>query len=250
MKKETIARLLVIVFVSLAVAIPLAGYWTSSHSAENTVDLHARMAENGGWSQDTIQAHVGQPLHLSITSDDVVHGFAIGKSGAKGLDVMPGEYTETTLTFNQPGQYTFYCTRWCGPNHWRMRGTIEVTGPGQPLPTDPQPLYLQLGINVDAPHSAEVTPSSPPSIERGGQYADLLPTYATNRFTYLTSSPAQLWKRLRADSALVKLSDSDLWDAVAWIWQSQTTPQKIAGGQALLRKIAPPAMAKPERATG
>jgi mono/diheme cytochrome c family protein len=200
------------------------------------VVLHARVAENGGWSQDTIHANVGLPLHLRITSDDVVHGFAIGRSGAKALDVMPGEYTETTLTFTQPGQYTFYCSRWCGPNHWRMRGTIQVTGPGQPLPADPQPLYLQLGINVDAPHSAEVTLAASPLAERGSKYATLLPAYATDRFTYLTSSPAQLWKRMRADSALVKLSDSDLWDAVAWIWQSQTTPQKIADGQALFKE--------------
>jgi mono/diheme cytochrome c family protein/plastocyanin len=233
MKKETLARLLVVLLISAAIAIPLVGLWTSSHSAGNTVELHARMAENGGWSQDTIQAQVGQPLHLRITSDDVVHGFAIGKSGTKALDVMPGEITETTLTFSQPGQYTFYCSRWCGPNHWRMRGTIQVTGPGQPLPADPQPLYLQLGINVDAPHSAAVTPSASASAERGAQFAALLPAYASDRFTYLTSSPAQLWQRLRADLSLAKLSDSNLWDVVAWIWQSQTTPQATASGQAL-----------------
>jgi len=236
MKKETLARLLIVSLTILAVSVPLVGLWTSSHAAGNTVELHARVAENGGWSLDTIQAQVGQPLHLRITSDDVVHGFVIGKSNTKALDIMPGEYTETTLIFSQPGQYTFYCSRWCGPNHWRMRGTIEVTGPGQPLPADPQPLYLQLGINVDGPHSAEVTPSSSPSAERGAQYAPLLPAYVTDHFTYLTSSPAQLWKRLRADPSLAKLSDSGLWDAVAWIWQSQTTPQMTADGQALYKE--------------
>ncbi len=236
MKKETFARLLVGLLILVAISIPLVGLWTSSHAAGNTVELHARVAENGGWSQDTIQAQVGQPLHLRITSDDVVHGFAIGKSDAKALDIMPGEYSETTLTFSQPGQYTFYCSRWCGPNHWRMRGTIEVTGPGQSLPADPQPLYLKLGINVDAPHNAIVTPSSPPSAERGTQFVTFLPAYATDRFTYLTSSPAQLWKRLRAAPSLAKLSDSDLWDAVAWIWQSQATPQKVADGQALFKE--------------
>jgi mono/diheme cytochrome c family protein len=38
---------------------------------------------------------------------------------------------------------------------------------------------------------------------------------------------------LRADPDLVKMSDSDLWDVVAWIWQSQTTPQETAVGQVL-----------------
>jgi len=236
MKKENLARLLVILLVILAVSIPLAGLWISSHAAGNTVTLHARTAENGGWSQNTIQAIAGQPLHLRITSDDVVHGFAIGKSDMKPVDIiLPGEFVETTLTFTQPGRYTFYCNRWCGPNHWRMRGTIEVTGPGQPLPPDPQPLYLKLGINLDAPHRAAVTPSSVPSADRGAKYVPLLPSYAMDRFTYLTTSPAQLWERLRADPALAQLSDADLWDAIAWIWQSQATPQMIADGQALFK---------------
>jgi mono/diheme cytochrome c family protein/plastocyanin len=237
MKKEALARLLVGLFTIAAVSIPLAGLWTSSRAGENIVELHARTAENGGWSQDTIQARVGQPLHLHITSDDVVHGFAIGKSVVKPLDsIMPGEFVETTLTFTQPGKYTFYCNRWCGPNHWRMRGTIEVTGPGQPVKADPQPLYLKLGIDVDALHSAEVIPSTSPSADHGAQYAARLPAYATERFTYLTTSPARLWERLRADPTLAKLSDSDVWDAVAWIWQSQTTPQKMADGQALFKE--------------
>ena len=38
---------------------------------------------------------------------------------------MPGKVTDVTLTFDKPGTYTFYCTRWCGVNHWRMRGVVE-----------------------------------------------------------------------------------------------------------------------------
>ena len=92
--------------------------------------IHARMAETGGWTPENLTAEVGQPLHLRLTSDDVMHGFAVGQSDQPPVDVIPGEITEVTLTFDKPGKYTFYCTRWCSVNHWRMRGTIEVTGPG------------------------------------------------------------------------------------------------------------------------
>jgi plastocyanin len=99
--------------------------------------IHARMAESGGWNPDVIQAEAGKPLHLKLTSDDVVHGFAVGQMDMEAVDVQPGKVTDITLTFDKPGIYTFYCTRWCGLNHWRMRGTIEVTGT-----SDPEPVHL------------------------------------------------------------------------------------------------------------
>ncbi len=233
MKKETLARILVIGFIMLAVAIPFGGQWLATRRQPQMIELHARMAENGGWSMDTIQAQVGQPIRLHMTSDDVVHGFAVGQSNQPAIEIQPGEYVDTTLTFDHPGKYTFYCTRWCGPNHWRMRGTIEVTGAGQPLPSDPQPLFLKQGIDIDKPQDAKIIPSAAPSPEHGAKVASLLPAYALDRNTFLTSSPEQLWQRLRAESTLSRLSDSDLWDGVAWLWQRQTTPKAQAESQKL-----------------
>ena len=117
--------LFVIVLLAAAVAIPVGAWWVRSRG----VVIHARMAETGGWTPENLTARVGQPLHLRLTSDDVMHGFAVGQSDQPAVDVKPGEMTEITLTFDRPGKYTFYCTRWCSLNHWRMRGTIEVTGP-------------------------------------------------------------------------------------------------------------------------
>jgi mono/diheme cytochrome c family protein/plastocyanin len=232
MKKEILARGLVALFVLIAVAIPIGGRWWASRNQPASIEMHARMAENGGWSIATIQATVGQPIHLHITSDDVVHGFAIGKSNQPSLEILPGEFVDTTLIFDQPGKYTYYCDRWCGPNHWRMRGTIEVTAPAgspaQPIPPDPQPLFLQLGIDIDSPQPAQITPAGTASAERGTQYASLLPTYATKRDTYLANSPAVLWMRLRAETTLANLNDQDVWDAVAWVWEQQTTPGALA----------------------
>lgn len=232
-KKETLARILVILFVAIAIAIPFGGQWWLSRNQSNTIELHARMAENGSWSMNTIHAQVGQPVHLHITSDDVVHGFAVGKSDQPALKIIPGEYVDTTLTFSQPGEYTFYCTVWCGPNHWRMRGTIEVSGPGKPLALDPQPLYLKLGIDIDSPLPAQAIPANTASAERGASFEHLLPAYALDRNTYLSTSPAKLWMELRAEPTLTRLSDQDLWDGVAWIWQRQTMTELLAKAQSL-----------------
>ncbi len=233
MRKELFARSLVIFFLLLAVAIPLGGWWISKAASANTLELHARMPENGGWNIDTIQAQVGKPLHLHITSDDVVHGFSIGKSDQPTLEIQPGEYVDTTLTFDRPGKYTFYCDRWCGPNHWRMRGTIEVTGTGQPIPPDPQPLFLKLALDLDAAHDATILPSQLPSANAAGAFTSQIPADLATRTTYLTNSPQSMWKQLRAASALKSQSDADLWNTVAWIWHSQTTSEKITQGQKL-----------------
>jgi mono/diheme cytochrome c family protein len=114
-----------------------------------------------------------------------------------------------------------------------MRGTIEVSGPG-PAPTpQPQPLFLKLGIDVDKVIPAEVTPAALPSSAKGAHFADRLPAYALDPETTLTRSPAQLWQRLRAETALADLSDAEIWDAVAFAWLSQTTPDKLAAAQKL-----------------
>ena len=124
MNAERLARLILglllagVVVVGLVVLIP----------PRNEVRLNARIVEQGGWSQDTLQAEVGRPLRLRLTSDDVLHGFVIAQSGQAPIDLKPGEWVSLNLTFDRPGTYVFYCTRWCGPHHHEMRGTIVVTG--------------------------------------------------------------------------------------------------------------------------
>jgi plastocyanin/cytochrome c553 len=232
MKKEIVARAIVILGVAAAVTIPLAGHFLVGSPQEKTIDMHARMPENGGWSVDHITAQTGQTLHLRITSDDVVHSFAVGQSDKPAIQVQPGQVVETSLKFDQPGKYSFYCTSWCGPNHWRMRGTIDVTGGEEPT-SAPKPLFLQLGIDVDAPHPSAATPTAPADASRGAGLAQRLPAYATDPVSYQTTSPAELWLKLRAERSLKDLSDQDVWDAVAWVIQNHTTSQKLADAQNL-----------------
>src|SRR5512136_1774273 len=99
MKKENLARLVLLLFLALAVASPVGAYWAYSRSAVSqaavtTVELHARMPEAGGWTPANLTAVVGRPLYLRLTSDDVVHGFVLGQSTHPSAEVRPGEVTE------------------------------------------------------------------------------------------------------------------------------------------------------------
>lgn len=105
-RSELISRILVIASIAAAIGTPLY-IWS------RTPIIHAKVAESGGWNPNIIKADVGKPLHLKLTSDDVVHGFAVGQMDMQSVDVVPGKVTDITLKFDKPGIYTFFCTRWC-----------------------------------------------------------------------------------------------------------------------------------------
>lgn len=229
MRKEWLARIIVIVLVVAAVTIPVGAWWLRSRG----VVIHARMAETGGWTPENLTIEVGQPLHLRLTSDDVMHSFAIGQSDQAAVDVIPGEMTDVTLTFDQPGKYTFYCTRWCSVNHWRMRGTIEVTGPETAAEAIKPPLYVSLGLDIDAEHHADVVPRQMPSAALGAKLGVSIPSEYQSRDYYLSHSPVELWKALREESSLSRFNDQNLWDLVALTWQTNANPHDLQEGQQL-----------------
>jgi mono/diheme cytochrome c family protein len=163
----------------------------------------------------------------------VVHGFAVGQMGWPAYEVLPGKTTEATLVFEQPGKYQFYCTRWCGPNHWRMRGTIEVTGEASETEETDLPLYVMLGLDIDAPHESDVLPVDRPSSERGTALAQNLPARYFEADVYRARAPIAVWRELRADPWANALSDQQVWDVLAFVWRSNTSAEKLARGQRL-----------------
>jgi len=229
MHKEWLARLVLSLGITFAVGIPAVGWLQHTH----TTVLHARMAENGGWTPENLTAQVGQPLHLKLTSDDVLHGFAVGQLDQPAVDVKPGEMTEVTLVFDKPGKYTFYCTHWCSVNHWRMRGTIEVTGDQtKPEPNKP-PLYILLGLDIDANHQASAIPAQMPSAWRGALLMRVIPDTYKNHEYYLSHTPLDLWLALNSEPSLTDLDNQQLWDLVAWVWQSNTSQEQVQEGKQL-----------------
>ncbi len=220
-RAELLSRFLILAATLGAVGAPLY-VWA------RTPLVRAKVAENGGWSPDVLRAQVGRPLRLRLTSDDVIHGFAVGHMNMDAVDIEPGKITNLTLIFDKPGIYTFYCTRWCGLNHWRMRGTIEVAGASDSPEAGPTPLYVSLGLNIDAPHDAPTIPSQRPSAIRGQSFSTELPITQFADY-YRTHSPYQVFEDLSTTS----LTESQRWDAVAFLWQSNTTPESLTNGRRL-----------------
>jgi mono/diheme cytochrome c family protein/plastocyanin len=223
-RSEFLARILITAAILGAVGAPLF-FWA------RTPLIHAQMAEAGGWSPDVIQAEVGKTFHLRLTSDDVMHGFAVGQMDMDAVDIEPGKVTDVELTFDKPGIYTFFCTRWCGVNHWRMRGTIEVSGSSaEPQSVPAIPLYVTLNLDIDAPHEAPSLPAEKPSVIRGQKVASSLEiSQFTNPDFYRANSPYRLFENLNSTT----LSDSEKWDVVSYMWKSNTTLEVLTNGSQL-----------------
>ncbi|MGB3715782.1 MAG: c-type cytochrome [Candidatus Promineifilaceae bacterium] len=228
---EWAARLLLILMIAGLFAAIMVG-----RRPAQAVEIHALMPEKGGWLPDELSAEVGVALNLRLTSDDVMHGFAVGQQPWSAVDVIPGQVTELSLTFDEPGTYTYYCTRWCGPNHWRMRGTIEVTdGTNRPMIAESaqQPLYISLNLDIDAPHGIEVQLERSPSATRGEALDITVPLQFRTQEVYLEQTPFELWQALRTGPGTGELSDGDIWDLAAFVWRSQSTPESLQLGQRL-----------------
>lgn len=73
-----------------------------------------------------IELPVDRPVQFIVTSEDVLHGFAIRAMGVR-VDANPGEMTSTpVVTPNAIGSYTVNCVELCGLLHSYMWESINV----------------------------------------------------------------------------------------------------------------------------
>lgn len=232
MNRERFARWTVL---ALALGLPLTVLVGGALlDRGGAVELRARMPEAGGWQPGQLVVRAGETLRLRLTSEDVVHGFAIGMLDLEPIDVRPGEVTEVTLSFDEPGRYVYYCTRWCGPDHWRMRGIIEVAGSVDArVESPPVPLFVELGLDLDSPHLARHVPAERPSAELGARLGVPLPADYLAPDLNRRRSPVEVWEELRSDSLTRRLSDMQTWDLVARLWAGNTTSEMLSEGERL-----------------
>ena len=80
---------------------------------------------DGGREIDELHVPVGQPIKLTLASEDVIHSFFIPAFRIKH-DVVPGHYNSVWFTPNKAGHYHLFCTEYCGNLHASMVGWVDV----------------------------------------------------------------------------------------------------------------------------
>jgi cytochrome c oxidase subunit 2 len=74
-------------------------------------------------------AEITVPVDSTVTfflaSQDVIHGFKMLDTDIN-IMVIPGQLSEVTHTFDETGDYLWFCHEYCGGLHQQMSGYVHV----------------------------------------------------------------------------------------------------------------------------
>ena len=166
--------------------------------------------ENGTKSTE-LKVPVGKPVKLSLTSQDVIHGFYAPAFRIK-QDVVPG--MTNTLWFQPTGVGTFdvFCTQYCGLQHakmvtkivvlpedefnqWYQKGKEEIeASKGKPRGTQ---LFQEKGCM--ACHSIDGTPRVGPTLK--GLFGKTITVMTDGKERNITADEAYLRKSILEPNA-------------------------------------------------
>lgn len=83
------------------------------------------IARSWEFEPSEIRAALGETVKITITNEDVDHGFAIPTLGINQF-IGAGETVSVEFTASKAGEHTFFCNVFCGDGHGKMRGTLIV----------------------------------------------------------------------------------------------------------------------------
>lgn len=78
-----------------------------------------------GYEPSTIKVHKDGRVVLYLTSRDVIHGFAIPEYEIV-VKIEPGKITPVSFIADKEGEFTFYCSIFCGVGHSEVKGKLVV----------------------------------------------------------------------------------------------------------------------------
>jgi cytochrome c oxidase subunit II len=83
---------------------------------------------DGHREMNELHVPVGQPVRLTMASEDVIHSFYVPAFRFK-RDVVPGYFSTAWFEAIQPGRYHLFCAEYCGTRHSNMIGWVYVMKP-------------------------------------------------------------------------------------------------------------------------
>jgi len=81
------------------------------------------IASTWAFNPAEVTVPAGAEVKFKVTSRDITHGILIENTNANVM-ILPGQISEFTLRFDQPGTYRFVCHEYCGVGHQAMAGQI------------------------------------------------------------------------------------------------------------------------------
>ena len=83
---------------------------------------------DGHREMNELHVPVGQPVRLTMASEDVIHSFYVPAFRFK-RDVVPGRFATAWFEATRPGRYHLFCAEFCGTRHSGMIGWVYAMKP-------------------------------------------------------------------------------------------------------------------------
>ena len=72
-----------------------------------------------------VEVPVNSTVTFYVTSRDIQHGFKLQDTNIN-MQIVPGQVSKLTHTFDEAGEYPYICTEYCGVGHAAMFGSLTV----------------------------------------------------------------------------------------------------------------------------
>lgn len=103
------------------------------------------VAQAWSYSPGEIEVPAGSEVTFYVTSRDVTHSFSVVGTNINTM-VIPGEVSQMTVEFDEPGEYGILCNEYCGQGHHNMEGKLTVV---------PEDEFNMTELDVEAPSEVE-----------------------------------------------------------------------------------------------
>lgn len=105
----------------------------------------AVVAQAWSYSPEEIEVPANSEVTFYVTSRDVTHSFSVVGTNVNTM-VIPGQVSEMTVQFDEPGEYGILCNEYCGEYHHTMEGLLTVV---------PEDEFDLTELSVEAPDEVE-----------------------------------------------------------------------------------------------
>lgn len=103
----------------------LAGCTDDTPTNARTIDVDVKRYDYTPGTDQAINVTLGETVIIRVHGKDVTHGFAIVDHDVN-IEIPPGQTIEVVLKADKVGDFTIYCTVFCGTGHPQHKGTLHV----------------------------------------------------------------------------------------------------------------------------
>ncbi|MDS0473463.1 cytochrome c oxidase subunit II [Natrinema sp. 1APR25-10V2] len=115
-----------------------------THVGGNEYEV-AVVAQAWSYTPSQIEVPANSEVTFYITSRDVTHSFTVVGTNMNTM-VIPGQVSQMTVEFDEPGEYGILCNEYCGEYHHTMEGKLNVV---------PEDEFDLTELSVEAPDEAQ-----------------------------------------------------------------------------------------------